>query len=90
MHNFFTFLAFFSLMIWPVSFLIAFVVVLSQIKGIYREEYIDIKPIYDTNSFEFLLEAEKKKRKNRKLFAIVATISISLSICLSVFCIISI
>ena len=71
-------------MIWPVSFLVAFVVTLFHSKSIYREKYIDIKHIEDTNSFEFFLESDRKKREKDKMMAVISIISIPLSLCLTV------
>ena len=65
------------------SFLVSFFVMLTQIKHIYREEYVKNKCIYDETSLEYFFELQRKNRKKQQLMAVVACISIPLTICLA-------
>ena len=77
MNSYLTFLSLLSIIIWPVSFVVAFFVSLTQAKRFYYEIIMGAKLISKINTIEDRVAAEKKDCRFK---VIIAVISIVLSI----------
>ena len=75
-----TFLLFFLMFVWPITFVVAVIVRLTQIKNIYYENYVACDPSFETDAFEAVLSKERKRKKERTLNMVSAVISVILSV----------